>query len=471
LIHLTAIPDLVPAILPYTFSSTETGTITYGGSCSSSTTAAASGNNSIDLSTLSDGTYDNCTVTVTDSAGNAGNTITLTSFTIETVAPTVASTSPADNASSISLNSSISVTLSEVVDNNTVTTNTSNTCSGTLQVSSDNFSSCVQMSSSPSSSNSERTFTLDPSDNLSYSTTYKIRVSTGVKDLAGNGLTAYTSTNGFTTLDGTITYNGNGNKSGSVPLDVNKYSIGSTVIVKGNTGNMEWREGSDNKTEKLFNGWNTSSGGNGISYTDNSTFIMGSTPITLYAQWRDLPSITISSQSDIDSNQNETYVKSINFSDNINIASISFPNLEKVRDSIYFTSNNSNFKTLSLPKLTTLEFGFVYITSTALTSIDLSSLTTVPEYVYLTGNTSLTELKLTSLQNVGKYFYFTGNTALTQLGLTSALTSVGYNVDSGSEGYVYLTGNTSLCVPSLNWSSITVPVGNKITNNNNGTCP
>jgi hypothetical protein len=329
------------------------------------------------------------------------------------------------------------------------------------------------MSSSPSSSNSDKTFTLDPSDNLSYSTTYKIRVSTGVKDLAGNGLTAYTSTNGFTTLDGTITYNGNGNKSGSVPLDVNKYSIGSTVIVKGNTGNMEWREGSDNKTEKLFNGWNTSSGGNGISYTDNSTFIMGWTPITLYAQWRDLPSITISSQSDIDSNQNETYVKSISFSDNnLNIASISFPNLEKVRDSIQFTSSNSNFKTLSLPKLTTLEFGFVYITSTALTSIDLSSLTTVPEYVYLTGNTSLTELKLTSLQKVGKYIYFTGNTALTQLGLTSALTSVGYNApEEMGPGYVLFSGNTSLCVPSLNWSSITVPVGNRITNNNNGTCP
>ena len=53
---------------------------------------------------------------------------------------------------------------------------------------------------------------------------------------------------------------------GSVPLDSNKYSKGSTVIVKGNTGNMEWRN-SDNKTEKLFNGWNTQSNGNGISYT------------------------------------------------------------------------------------------------------------------------------------------------------------------------------------------------------------
>ena len=39
----------------YTFSSTEAGTITYGGSCSSSTTSAVSGNNTITLVFLSDG--------------------------------------------------------------------------------------------------------------------------------------------------------------------------------------------------------------------------------------------------------------------------------------------------------------------------------------------------------------------------------------------------------------------------------
>ena len=41
----------------YTFSSTEAGTITYGGSCSSSTTSATTGNNTITLVSLSDGTY------------------------------------------------------------------------------------------------------------------------------------------------------------------------------------------------------------------------------------------------------------------------------------------------------------------------------------------------------------------------------------------------------------------------------
>ena len=54
----------------YTFSSTKAGTITYGGSCSSSTTIAISGNNTITLNTLSDGTYSNCTITVTDNSGN-----------------------------------------------------------------------------------------------------------------------------------------------------------------------------------------------------------------------------------------------------------------------------------------------------------------------------------------------------------------------------------------------------------------
>jgi len=54
----------------YTFSSTKSGTITYGGSCSSSTTVAVTGNNTITLNTLSDGTYSDCTITVTGNSEN-----------------------------------------------------------------------------------------------------------------------------------------------------------------------------------------------------------------------------------------------------------------------------------------------------------------------------------------------------------------------------------------------------------------
>ena len=65
----------------YTFSSSEAGTITYGGSCSSSTTSAVSGNNTITLVSLSEGTYSDCTITVTDSTGNSV-TLNISSFTV-----------------------------------------------------------------------------------------------------------------------------------------------------------------------------------------------------------------------------------------------------------------------------------------------------------------------------------------------------------------------------------------------------
>ena len=66
----------------YTFSSSEAGTITYGGSCTSVTTSANVDNNTITFSTLSSGNYSNCTIKVTDSAGNESNTLTITTFTV-----------------------------------------------------------------------------------------------------------------------------------------------------------------------------------------------------------------------------------------------------------------------------------------------------------------------------------------------------------------------------------------------------
>ena len=72
-------------------------------------------------------------------------------------------------------------------------------------MSSDNFSNCVQMASSPSSSNSDKTFTLDPSDNLTAGTTYKTRVTTGVKDAAGNALSSqYDNSTTLTASSGTL---------------------------------------------------------------------------------------------------------------------------------------------------------------------------------------------------------------------------------------------------------------------------
>ena len=86
----------------YIFETDQTGTITYGGDCSSDTTAAASGSTTaITLNTLADGTYTNCTIIVTDTSGNQSNTLEIADFTIDTAAPALTTvTISSDNSTS-----------------------------------------------------------------------------------------------------------------------------------------------------------------------------------------------------------------------------------------------------------------------------------------------------------------------------------------------------------------------------------
>ncbi|MBN2796153.1 MAG: InlB B-repeat-containing protein, partial [Clostridia bacterium] len=76
----------------------------------------------------------------------------------------------------------------------------------------------------------------------------------------------------------TVTYNGNGNTGGSVPTDGNNYPNGNTVTVLGNTGSLV-------RTGYTFAGWNTAANGSGTSYTGGNTFSIGTSNVTLYAQW------------------------------------------------------------------------------------------------------------------------------------------------------------------------------------------
>jgi hypothetical protein len=156
------------------------------------------------------------TTGVKDAAGNALSSQYETSsgFTpADLIAPTVSSISPTDNQSSVSVSDNISLTFSEIMDNSSITTNTDNTsCYGSFQVSSDNFSTCVQMSSSPYISNSAKTFTFDPSDNLSYDNKYNIKLTTDTKDENGVSLESPYETS-FNTFDNSLVayypFNGN----------------------------------------------------------------------------------------------------------------------------------------------------------------------------------------------------------------------------------------------------------------------
>jgi len=81
----------------------------------------------------------------------------------------------------------------------------------------------------------------------------------------------------------TVTYNGNVNTGGVVPSDSNPYMQGDTVTVLGNIGSLT-------KTGYTFAGWNTAANGSGTSYGAGAMFAMGSSQVTLYAQWTTIPS-------------------------------------------------------------------------------------------------------------------------------------------------------------------------------------
>jgi len=82
----------------------------------------------------------------------------------------------------------------------------------------------------------------------------------------------------------TIIYDGNGNTAGTVPVDSSSpYQYGATVTVLGNTGDLT--RINDGGTSYRFTGWNTKADGSGLDQAEGSTFLMGASDVTLYAQW------------------------------------------------------------------------------------------------------------------------------------------------------------------------------------------
>lgn len=114
----------------YIFTTDEAGTLAYGGSCSSATNSVSSGSNTITLTSLVEGTYSNCTITLTDTAGNSSNVLSITSFTIDTTAPGLSNISTSSNATTATItwttdeNSSTSVSYGLTNSYGTTTTET-----------------------------------------------------------------------------------------------------------------------------------------------------------------------------------------------------------------------------------------------------------------------------------------------------------------------------------------------------------
>ena len=75
-----------------------------------------------------------------------------------------------------------------------------------------------------------------------------------------------------------VIYDGNGNMTGSVPVDGNTYNAGDTVTVLGNTGGLD-------RNSDTFAYWNTAANGSGTVQGPGATFAIGATDVTLFAQW------------------------------------------------------------------------------------------------------------------------------------------------------------------------------------------
>ncbi|HMR77503.1 MAG TPA: Ig-like domain-containing protein, partial [Polyangiaceae bacterium] len=105
--------------------------------------------------------------------------------------PVVVSITPADSASGVATLPSIVVTFSEAMQPASLTASTTGTsCSGSLQLSADGFSTCVPLAGAPTPSAANTVFAVAPAIGLQSLGKYQLRVTTAAKDASGNPLSA-----------------------------------------------------------------------------------------------------------------------------------------------------------------------------------------------------------------------------------------------------------------------------------------
>ena len=172
----------------------------------------------------------------------------IASASADVTAPTVSYVSPIDNSTYNSPATTVAVTFSENIETGSVTTNISDTiCSGSFQLSSDNFTTCIKMSAAPVASDNDTTFTITPASSLSATTTFKVKITTSVTDISCNTLGSDNkSIVGFSTSP-----SGSGTISGSVQSNnTNSYlsgvgiSWGSTVATTTSDSNGDFSQAS-----------------------------------------------------------------------------------------------------------------------------------------------------------------------------------------------------------------------------------
>ena len=186
----------------YAFSSNEVGTILYSGSCSSGTTSASNGTNSISFNTLSDASYSDCNITVTDSAGNASSALSVNTFVVDTTGPTVSSVTSSNDNGSYKLNDNITINV---------------TFNDTVYVDNSNGNPIIQLETGE---NDRYAYYISGSNSNVLSFLYTIRARDNSIDLD------YISSNSFLENSATITDNLNNDATLTLPTPGSSGSLG-----------------------------------------------------------------------------------------------------------------------------------------------------------------------------------------------------------------------------------------------------
>ncbi len=229
-IIFTTTADATP---DYTFTTSENGSITYGGSCSSVTTSASSSApNVITFNALANGTYNDCSIIVTDAAGNASTPLLISPFTVSNSNPVVTSFSPLNLATGVSATANLILTFDKAV---TVGTGNITIKTGVSTV------ETIDVTGVKVTGSGTNIITIDPSTTLSSQTLYYVQIdSTAFYDSTNNyyaGISDSTTWT-FTTADTvapTATLSPTTNSSGvsTQPVFVMTFSENVTVVSGG----------------------------------------------------------------------------------------------------------------------------------------------------------------------------------------------------------------------------------------------
>ena len=169
----------------FTFTTDEAGTITYTGSCSSTTTAATVGANTVTFATLVDGTYSDCAVVVTDEAANASQPLSVPTFTVDTTSPsqpTVAGTEEVDGNITITFGEMVYLEDGTEVDAGNFKGEESMFVLEEEQFGGDSYTGISDYTVTKNGN----VFTIDPTDDLKTGTTYRVKVADDYYDAVGN---------------------------------------------------------------------------------------------------------------------------------------------------------------------------------------------------------------------------------------------------------------------------------------------